>query len=68
LAKQLDIQKIIAEDFDSKPEAALALDITERTLDRWLEQGNGPPVVLIRKRQFFDKRALAEFKQKRARR
>jgi len=66
--KQLDIEKIIAEDFASKPEAALFLDKTERTLERWLQRGDGPPVTLIRKKPFFEKRALAEFKQKRERR
>jgi hypothetical protein len=68
MAKQLDIQKILAEDFASKPEAALDLEVVERTLDRWIKQNAGPPVTLIRKKQFFERRALAEFKRQRVRR
>lgn len=60
-----DIQKILAEDFASKQEAALFLEITERTLERYVRQNEGPPVTLLRKRQFFEKRALAEYKKRR---
>jgi hypothetical protein len=66
--KHLDIEKIIAEDFASKPEAALYLGVVERTLDRWVERDDGPPVTLIRKKQFFERRALAEFKRRREQR
>lgn len=65
--KQLDIQKILAEDFASKPEAALFLEVAERTLERWIREEDGPKVTLIRKKQFFEKRALAEFKNRRER-
>jgi|ERR1039458_5080037 hypothetical protein len=61
--KHLDIEKIIAEDYASKPEAALDLKVVERTIDRWLEQNAGPPVTLIRNKKFFERRALAEFKR-----
>ena len=64
MAKNLDIQKILTEDFASRAEAALYLEIAERTLERWLLRDEGPPVTLIRKKQFFERRALAEFKQK----
>ena len=64
---QLDIQKILVEDFASKQEAALELDVVERTLDRWIEQNAGPPVTLICKKQFFERRALAAFKRRRER-
>jgi predicted site-specific integrase-resolvase len=63
--KTVDIQKIINEDFDSRAEAAVFLEIAERTLERWIRMGIGPPVTLIRKKQFFERRALAEFKRKR---
>jgi len=65
MSRQINIQKILQHDFASKPEAALYLEVVERTLDRWIEQDDGPPVTLIRKKQFFDKRALADFKRQR---
>jgi hypothetical protein len=61
----LDIQRIINDDFASRPEAALQLEVAERTLERWLKQGDGPPVTWLRKKQFFERGALAEFKRKR---
>jgi len=61
---KLDIQKIIAEDFASKPEAAVLLEVAQRTLDRWLLEQRGPEPIMIRKRIFFEKTALAKFKQK----
>jgi hypothetical protein len=64
--KTVDIQKIINEDFTSRAEAAVYLDIAERTLERWIKLNVGPPVTLIRKKQFFERRALAEFKRKKA--
>jgi hypothetical protein len=63
--KQLDIEKIVAEDFASKQEAALLLGIAERTLERWLQLDDAPQVTLIGKKPFFEKRALDEFKRKR---
>jgi hypothetical protein len=50
---ELDIQKILNEQFASRPEAALDLQIAERTLERWLKAGEGPPVTWLRKRQFL---------------
>ena len=41
MAIKLDIQKIIAEDFASKPEAALFLEKTERTLERCYSAATG---------------------------
>jgi hypothetical protein len=64
--KTVDIQKIINKDFCSRPEAAVYLNIAERTLERWIKLNIGPPVTLIRKRQFFDRRALAAFKRRKA--
>lgn len=63
--KTLDIQKILNENFLSRPEAAIYLDVSERTLERWIKLNAGPPVVLIRKKPFFERAALAEFKRKR---
>lgn len=65
MSRQVDIQKIIATDYASKPEAALFLEVTERTLERWVREDDAPPVILIRKKLFFEKRALAEYKRRR---
>jgi predicted site-specific integrase-resolvase len=65
VSRQIDIQKILAHDFAAKAEAALDLQVAERTLDRWLAKGDGPPATLIGKRRFFEWRALAEFKKQR---
>jgi predicted site-specific integrase-resolvase len=62
--KTLDIQKIINEDFCTRAEAAVYLEVAERTLENWVRQGIAPPVTLIRKRQFFERTALAEFKRR----
>lgn len=64
-SKHLDIEKILAEDFASKAEAALDLNVDVRTVDRWIANGTAPPVTLIRKKPFFERRALADFKRRR---
>jgi hypothetical protein len=64
MAKHLDIEKIIEEQFASRIEAASFLGCCERSLDRWVKEGTGPPVTMIRRRQFFEREALAAFKKK----
>jgi hypothetical protein len=65
--QQLDIQKILAEDFASKAETALELNVDVRTVDRWIANGTAPPVTMIRNKAFFERRDLAEFKRQRER-
>ena len=64
MAKHQNIEKIIAEQFASRIEAAVYLNRCERTLVRWTKEGNGPPVTMIRRQQFFERAALAAFKKK----
>ena len=68
MATELNIQKIIAEDFWSEPECAVQLEVDQRTLQRWEREGHAPPVTMIRKRRFFERRAVLMWQKQRQKR
>jgi hypothetical protein len=67
MATELSIQQIIDEDFFDQAECGMHLGKTPRTLDRWEKLGIGPPVTLIRKRRFYEKRAVFEWERQQER-
>jgi hypothetical protein len=45
-------------DFLPRREAAVELDVCERTLDRWRRLGDGPPVTKIGRRVYYRRQTL----------
>ena len=58
MATELSIQQIIDEDFFDLAECGVYLKKAPRTLERWERLGIGPPVTLIRKKRFYEKREV----------
>jgi hypothetical protein len=50
-------EKLLA-DFLPKRDAAAELNICERTLDRWRQLGEGPPITKIGRRIYYRRPAL----------
>jgi hypothetical protein len=68
MATELSIQQIIDEDFFDQAECGVYLKKTPRTLERWEQLGIGPKITLIRKKRFYEKRAVFEWERKKKKR
>jgi hypothetical protein len=51
----------LLDDFLSRPELAAELRVTERTVIRWCDRGEGPPITKLGRRPVFSRTAVAEW-------